>query len=113
MIKYNKLYQSLKKVSAEWHAGHVQVTYYWNYIKFFEDGTVIEASINSDNLSKISSTFKKDSPNITLGSFSYDGKEIKITLNGSSFNGGLTLENNILLQNQKNLSWDLYSVTEV
>jgi hypothetical protein len=113
MLYYNKLYQSLKKVSAEWHAGHLQITCYWNYIKFFEDGTVIEASINSDNLRKISSAFEKDSPNITRGSFAYDGEEIQISLNGSSFTGGTTLDNDLLLQNQENLSWDLYNITDI
>lgn len=44
MIKYNTLYQSLKKVSAEWHAGHVQWQYSWNYLKFYENGSVIYVS---------------------------------------------------------------------
>ncbi len=46
MLQYNKLYQSLKKVSAEWHAGHVQWEYSWNYLKFYEDGTAIYVSSN-------------------------------------------------------------------
>ncbi len=48
MLQYNKLYQSLKKVSAEWHAGHVQWEYSWNYLKFYEDGTVIYVSSNGE-----------------------------------------------------------------
>lgn len=44
MLKYNTLYQSLKKVSGEWHAGHVEWQYCWNYLKFYKDGTVIYAS---------------------------------------------------------------------
>ena len=41
MLQYNTTYQSLKKVTAEWHAGHLQWEYSWNYLKFYEDGSVM------------------------------------------------------------------------
>lgn len=40
-LQYKTLYQSLKKVYGEWHSGHVEWGYLWNYLKFYDDGTVI------------------------------------------------------------------------
>ncbi len=57
MIKFNALYQSLKKVSAEWHAGHVQWQYSWSYLKFYENGKVIYCCTPSDDFSKINEWF--------------------------------------------------------
>jgi hypothetical protein len=87
--------------------------YYWNYIKFFETGAVIEAKINSNNYNKISSYFNLVSPNISKGSFIYDGKELKITLDSVIFIGCLTLEDNIVVQNQKSLLWDIFYPIEI
>ncbi|MEQ8581076.1 MAG: hypothetical protein RIC30_08715 [Marinoscillum sp.] len=48
MLQYNKLYQSLKKVTAEWHAGHVEYSFYWDFMRFYDDGTVISCNNNSN-----------------------------------------------------------------
>jgi hypothetical protein len=48
MIHYNELYQSLKRVSAEWHAGHVEWSYVWSYLKFYENDVVLSVSSNGD-----------------------------------------------------------------
>lgn len=64
MLKYDTLYQSLKKVSAEWHAGNVLWEYSWNYLKFYEDGTVIYCASNG-NIKNINEWFNienKESP---------------------------------------------------
>jgi hypothetical protein len=108
MLQYNKLYQSLKKVGGEWHAGHFQWYYYWNYIKFFEDGTLIESSINSDDSDKIQLNFMPDNQNISHGKYTYDGKELIIELNNVTLKGGETLEGNIVIQSLANLNWDKY-----
>ena len=89
MLQYNKIYQSLKKVSAEWHAGHVQWEYYWDYLKFYEDGTVIRASIASDNFEKINLNFKKNNPNIDKGKFEVSEKEIKLQFSEKKQSGEL------------------------
>jgi hypothetical protein len=73
MIYQNILYQSLKNVTAEWHAGHLQWDYIWSYIKFFDDGSFIYASIQSDNLKAINKSFNKNSNNVTEGRFAING----------------------------------------
>jgi hypothetical protein len=111
MLQYNKLYQSLKKVGGEWHAGHFQWYYYWNYIKFFEDGTLIEASINSEDFNNIQLNFTPDNQNISHGKYTYDGKELIIELNKTTLKGGETLEGNIVIQSLIDLNWEHYFLT--
>lgn len=108
MLQYNKLYQSLKKVGGEWHAGHFQWYYYWNYIKFFEDGTLIEASINSDDSDKIQLNFMPGNQNISHGKYIYNGDELIMELNNVTLKGGETSEGNIVIQSSANLNWDKY-----
>jgi hypothetical protein len=112
MLKYNKLYQSLKKVSAEWHAGHLQWHYYWNYIIFFDDGSLIEASINNDDFQNIKLNFTKNNQNVTHGNYIFDEREIIIQLNEITFKGSETLEGNIVIQFLNNLNWDKYYIID-
>jgi hypothetical protein len=69
MLQYNKLYQSLKKVGGEWHAGHFQWYYYWNYIKFYEDGTLIYCASSEDDFNNINKWFNKDNENVSIGTY--------------------------------------------
>jgi len=111
MLKYNTLYQSLKKVSAEWHAGHVQWEYSWFYFKFFDDGTFIYALYSSDNFEKINSGFNKESDNSShmKGKY-YIEKNIYLKLqfnNGVEVMGALTDTDKIIINGK--LAWELYS----
>lgn len=109
-LQYNKLYQSLKKVHGEWHAGHVEYSFYWSYIKFYEDSTLIEAIINTDNLDKINANFHSDNSNISKGHYSFEDKELLISIDKSKYIGGITKQNEMVIQNSKTLSWELYKV---
>lgn len=108
MIRYNILYQSLKKVSGDWHAGHVQWYYYWDYLMFFEDGSVIEASINSDGCQKINKGFSKENKDVIHGSFICNEKEIHIEIDGKAISGGSTFDNKLILM-KDNRSWDMFT----
>jgi len=109
MLEYNKLYQSLKKVSAEWHAGNVQWGYYWDYLKFFGDGTVIEASINSEDFERINSNFIKGSTTITHGQFTLNRTHISLEFDKTILSGELANDNKIILR-KSDLSWEIYSL---
>lgn len=108
MLKYNTLYQSLKKVSAEWHAGNVQWNFYWNYLMFFENGTVIEGNINGDDYEKIKAAFLNSNENLTKAKFSYIDKEINVFFSNMVLRGELTFENNLILQSDVTLVWDMF-----
>ncbi len=122
MIKHNTLYQSLKKVSAEWHADTVVWKYLWKYIKFYKDGTVIyTSSIGKPN---------------DLGWFSIDNTEAfyskgnfiiergnKLEINipvaiGTLKFDGVIFENKLVLRasnNEMNFfeNWDVYSIPDI
>lgn len=109
MLQYNKLYQSLKKVSGEWHAGHVEWGYYWYYIKFFTDYTFIYASINGDNTNQINTWFNKDAEGATRGTFQIKN-DSEVILNFDNEPGivaGFTNDKKLLVQGK--LSWDIFS----
>jgi hypothetical protein len=112
MLQYNKLYQSLKKVSAEWHAGHVQWDYSWYYIKFFNDGRFIYGLFVSDDLEKINNGFDENSvnDNCSGGTFRIDNDYL-ITLNfeNNIEIRGAVISNEKIILNGK-LSWELYTV---
>lgn len=109
MLEYNKLYQSLKKISADWHAGHIQWQYYWNYFMFFSDGTLIEATIASEDFKKIKLNFSKKNDALNHFQYTWNEKEFDIHLDGAILHGGLTSENKLILQSDKTLVWDIYS----
>lgn len=111
MLQYNKIYQSLKKVSAEWHAGHVQWEYYWDYLKFYEDGMVIQASITSDNFEKINLNFNKNNSNIEKGKFKLSDKEIKLQFSEKRCSGGITKELDLVLYIENQFKWEKYYLT--
>jgi hypothetical protein len=80
MVRINILYQSLPQVTGEWHAGHFQWTYTWQYLKFFEDGSLIYASIDGDNIEEINSWFNQNAQNVTSGKYRTVGSEIELAL---------------------------------
>ncbi|MBI3133320.1 MAG: hypothetical protein HYZ14_01485 [Bacteroidetes bacterium] len=108
MIQYEKLYQSLKKISAEWHAGHVEWQYCWDYIKFFADGTFIQASILGDSFDKINTSFNKESANVTHGTFVLEkGRNINLNFGATQINGAINNDGSIIINGR--LAWDLYT----
>ncbi|MEO6904692.1 MAG: hypothetical protein ABI315_16310 [Bacteroidia bacterium] len=109
MLKYNTLYQSLKKISVEWHASIPQWEYYWYVFKFFEDGTFIYSRTTEKGLENIKSWFTKENINITKGLFEYNllKENLKINLNDVSLYASITFENNLLLEGK--LAWDMFS----
>lgn len=112
MLKYNTLYQSLKKVSAEWHAGHVQWQYSWYYIKFFNDGRFIYALFVSDDFEKINTGFNENSTNEDFSSGVFKiTNDYLITLNfeNNIEIRGAIIDNDKIILNGK-LSWELYTV---
>ena len=109
MLQYGKLYQSLKKVSAEWHAGHVQWEFYWDYIMFFGNGTLLSSSIASSMVEKILSGFASRNKNLTQGNFVVTKNEIEITIDKNVFKGIIS-DHRIIVQGQTNNGWDLFTV---
>jgi hypothetical protein len=69
MIKFNCIYQSLKKVSGEWHAGHYEWMYIWNYCQFFEDGRMAYYTFSSEDTDAIKKWFVSDDNNGVRGTY--------------------------------------------
>jgi hypothetical protein len=111
MLKYNILYLSLKKVSAEWHAGTPQWEYYWYVIKFYKNGTLIYAKTTEKGLESIDDWFIMENLHITNGHYEYfpEKGNLKINLDDVSLNANITYENNILLEGK--LAWDMFTPT--
>jgi hypothetical protein len=105
MLQYNKLYQSLKKISAEWHAGHVQWCYSWNYIKFFDDKTFVYGSIQGEDFNLINKNFTKGSKNLITGKYNVVSSLITIQFENSEVKGCLS-NDSVLLEGK--LGWDIY-----
>lgn len=116
MIKYNKLYQSLKKVSAEWHAGHVQWDYSWVYLKFYENGTCILGYIGNEEPASINTWFNEKHSNASKGVFHVTGNTITINFNTKVKNEGQIQGDKIILQSSSDINlagtWDLFSLVE-
>jgi hypothetical protein len=106
MLQYNKLYQSLKKVSADWHGGHVQWYFVWDYLLFFEDGTFVQGTLNSENFEKFVGSFLSKNSNLERGKFIVIENEIK--LSGIFELKGEVLANSLILQTAHN--WELYTL---
>lgn len=120
MIKYNQLYQSLKKVHGEWHAGHVEWGYIWNYLKFYNDGTVIYCSSTDHDFIKINSWFNKDKKDVFLykGQFRIENGfriflNIPVSIGQLEMDGGIQGNSIILKSTNKELNhidnWDEYT----
>jgi hypothetical protein len=110
MLKYNTLYQSLKKVSAEWHAGSVQWSFSWDYIKFFENNNFIYATINGDNVDQINTWFNQEAQDITIGTyFTRHNSQLILKFNESlEILAGFTKDGGILVDGVE--SWELFTV---
>jgi hypothetical protein len=121
MLKYNTLYQSLKKVSAEWHAGHVQWEYVWSYLKFYEDATVIycSSSNNTNNLKWFSKENKEAF--FYKGTYIINAHKIEInipaTIGNLNFDGEINANSLVLRLNNTSTNlkefWDLYSIPDM
>ena len=109
MIQYNKLYQSLKKISAEWHAGNVLWEYSWNYIKFFEDNTFIYSSIRGNNIELIGKWFNQDAENVIRGKYLLkSNSQLSLEFeSGKSTLAGFTNDGDILVEGIQ--TWELFS----
>ena len=123
MIQYNKCYQSLKKVNGEWHAGHEEWTYLWNYMKFYPDGSVIFCSSIDQDLKKINSWFKKAKEGVFLytGEFKIKKKIlvwiwIPVSVGNLEMDGGIEKNSLILrIANKRvkqNYYWDEYTCAD-
>lgn len=107
MLHYNKLYQSLKKVSAEWHAGHVEWFYTWNYLKFFEDGGFISASIASEDPNLINKAFLRGAENTTHGKFELRNSNlIKLSFDNVNVDGAINNDDSIIVEGK--INWDVF-----
>ena len=121
MLKYNTLYQSLKKVSAEWHAGHVQWSFCWDYFKFYEDGLVINAYTPTDNVSVINTWFDINNKSGEFPIGKYKISEDKISIELKSFNlttiiDGAIINNALVLRKINSIDhneyWDYYTLMD-
>jgi hypothetical protein len=108
MLKYDTLYQSLKKVSGEWHAGHVSWGFHWYYLKFYADGIVVGAVVASEDTPAILRNLSRDAENVDVGRYQVSENEIQITFSNEKLKGSLT-PNGSLIMMRGNLSWDLFS----
>ena len=117
MLKYNTLYQSLKKVSAEWHAGHVECAYSWNYVKFYEDGTIIYCSSRGE--ARDLTWFSKNNEEAVIykGIFHFDNfklnAEIPMAIGILKIDGVINDQYLILRTSNENMNsfenWDEYT----
>lgn len=113
-LKFNGLYQTQRQTTK---LNIFQKQYNWQYLRFYEDGTVIIVSTSGD-LPSISSWFHKDHPNVGRGNFLKEDDKVKFSIlyaegsvdyQGFIRDDGLTLEltshSNI---NSKNFSKPFY-----
>lgn len=109
MLQFNKIYQSLKKVSAEKHASISQWEYYWYLFKFYQNGTFIYSRTTEKGLETINDWFTQENKHLTNGKFIYDNQKenLKISFEEVSLNGSLTYQNKLLLEGK--LDWDMFS----
>ncbi len=114
MIQYNKLYQSLKKVSAEWHGGQVLWEYTWNYLSFSNDGICILFYSNSEKPLNDENLFFGKNPDVTLGKFTIANNEIRIDFGSDSENIGMIQNDKLILYSKNKVvpfgKWDVYSL---
>lgn len=108
MLQYNKLYQSLKKVGGEWHAGHFQWYYYWNYIKFYEDGTLIYCASSEDDFDDINKWFSKSNENVSKGKHHVSIDKIKLDIQEALIDGFISNDTILLKENKPFDSWDAF-----
>ena len=109
MLQYNTTYQSLKKVTAEWHASIAQWEYYWYLFKFFPDGTYIYSRVTERELASINDWFTKENNHLTTGIFEYHHQKgsLNIFFKEVSLNASVTYQNKLLLEGK--MGWDMFS----
>ena len=106
MLKYNTLYQSLKKVSGEWHAGNINWFYTWNYFKFFEDGIFISSSIAGNETAVINLSFVRGALNTTHGKYELGNKNnIKLFFGNIEVEGQVNNDCSIIIEGK--IAWDI------
>jgi hypothetical protein len=71
MLKYNGLYVSDR-------IEHGSKLNYRNYLRFYEDGTVV-AVPSTGTPKQIARWFNKDNPNISIGNYQFDLTKLKFT----------------------------------
>jgi hypothetical protein len=117
MLQYDKLYQSLKKVSGDWHAGHLQWDFAWDYLRFYTNGVVISCQSN-DDVESIGRWFQLPNENkfITTGSFvCLPGGIVEIEYT-SAFGDvkidGQIMHNSLIVRTHQNSSiyWDYFQI---
>ena len=116
-LQYNTVYQSLKKVSAEWHAGHVEWSYSYNYLKFYSDGTFLYVKSN-DDIESLKDWFNIDVFSGPKGKFTFDYNRIEANIPasiGTLYLDGCAYENKLIIREYNkdtNLYeyWDEYNV---
>ena len=98
MLQYDKLYQSLKKVTRDWHAGHLEWSYCWYYLKFYENGIVIKSLIGSDNISVINNWFKPGATNAIIGNYKFISRSsLEIRIDNNNLNASLVAPDTIIV----------------
>ena len=116
MIQYNKLYQSLKKVTAEWHAGQVQWSYSWVYLRFNENGTCILGYIGDEEPASINNWFNEKHSNASKGTFNLTNNTITINFNSKVKNEGQVQGDKIILRTSSDINpvgtWELFTLVE-
>jgi hypothetical protein len=109
MLQYGKLYQSLKRVSAEWHGGTVLWEYCWFYLKVFEGGTFLYAPYKSEDFDKINFGMNPlTSKFISKGIFLLNENKIELKFENSSMIGVVQKDGKILLEGKA--FWDIFSL---
>ena len=106
MLHFNKLYQSLKKVNGEWHAGHVEWYFTWHYLKFFEEGVVIQASFAGENPALINKFFTKENTHFNHGAFWMENKIITLNFNQIQVKGFMNNDFSIIFDGARH--WEIY-----
>ena len=84
MIQYNKLYQSLKKISAEWHGGHAVWKYYWSYFIFTENGNCYNFHSIDENPQNTLENFKTKKSDMVEGKYSFKDGVLEMKFDSSA-----------------------------
>lgn len=117
MLQYDKIYQSLKKVSAEWHASNLDWQFIYYYLRFYTDGTVVFSSSPQER-EEVDKWLSKSLKDKETGSFIIEKKN-RIKINIPVAIGYITFEgiikpNSLILNTCNNKinksSWDYFSI---
>lgn len=107
MLVCDTIYRSLKSVSGAWHAGHVDWFYCWTYLRFWQDGVFVMATIAGNDSDQINASLQRQGPNTTHGTFSLNERALTLYFDDNiKVSAYINNDRSIVVDGK--LGWDLF-----